>query len=210
VLGLGATANYPPRRRILRQGEDSRYVLLVLSGCVKVVVHSEFGRDVVVELRGGGDFVGEMAMLEGGVRPANVVTCTATRARLIRGTEFAELLARNVDVGLAVAKTISHQLRSAYQRRVELIACPAGRRVVAFLADIERRHGTSVPGGTGRDIPLNQQEIASLAGVALSTVEKTLRTMQADGLVSRHYRRIVVTDPARLRRLGDPSPQNPY
>jgi CRP/FNR family transcriptional regulator, cyclic AMP receptor protein len=206
VLGLGTPVSYTARQQVTRQGEDSRYVLLVLSGCVKIVVHSEFGRDVLIELRGGGDLAGELATLEGGVRMATVVTCTATRARLIRGVEFTDLLERNIDVCMAHTRVISQHLRSAHQRAVDFVACSAAQRVVRVLADTARRYGTPLPDGHARDIPLNQEEIASLAGVALSTVEKVLHTMQADGLVARRYRRIVVVDLAGLSQFGELTP----
>jgi CRP-like cAMP-binding protein len=195
---------------VIRQGENSTYVLFVLSGCVKVVVHSEFGRDVLIDLRGRGDLVGETTILDHDVRAANVETCTPTTAKLVRGNEFAELVERNAEIRGALSTTIGQQLRLAQQRYVELVACPASQRVVRALVEIAYRYGTALPDGHARDIPLNQQEIASLAGVALSTVEKVLHLAQAESLVSRHYRRIVVKDPVRLRRFGELTYRNPY
>jgi CRP-like cAMP-binding protein len=50
--------------------------------------------------------------------------------------------------------------------------------------------------GDGRDLgaPLSREEIASLAGVKLATVEKALREFAKAGMVRLGYRSIVVID----------------
>lgn len=202
LLNLGTPMNYAARQPVIRQGEDSRYVLLLLSGCVKVVVHTEVGQDVLVGMRGVGELVGEMALLADDDRSANVVTATPVRARLIKGIELHELMERNSELCVVVARMITERLRFADRRRVEFIACPAPERVGRVLVELVDQYGTHSSDGWRLRIPLNQAEIASLAGVALSTAEKALQSMQRRAMLRRRYRHIVVTDLARLRSFS--------
>jgi CRP-like cAMP-binding protein len=203
LLGLGTVASYREREHVLRQGEEGHHVLLVLSGLLKVVADTEFGRPVVLALHGRGDLIGGMSALENMPRSANVVTCRPVRARLMRNTVLREFLDRTPDAWSAVASSLSAHLHWANNRRAEFLACPAPVRVGRVLAEIARRYGERTSSGWDLDVSLTQADIASLAGVALATFEKALRTMQHMGLLRRRYRRIVVVDLAGLCRFGE-------
>lgn len=203
LFGLGTVITYGERETVLRQGEESHHVLLVLSGLLKVVADTEFGRPVLLALRGRGDLIGEMSALECMPRSANVIACRPVRARLIKKALLREFLDRDPHAWSAVASSLSAHLHWANNRRAEFIACPAPVRVGRVLAEIARRYGERTASGWDLDISLTQADIASLAGVALATFEKAVRTMQDMGLVRRRYRRIVVVDLAGLCRFGE-------
>lgn len=209
LLELGTVVTYGARQTVIRQGEHSHHVLLLLSGVLKVVVDTEFGSPVLMALRGHGELLGEMSVLEGLPRFANVVTCTPVRARLVKNAQLREFLDRYPDAWAALAGALSARLRWANDRRAEFVACPAPVRVGRVLAEIVQRHGERTAEGWDLDVALTQPEIASLAGVALPTLEKALQRMHRSGLVRRRYRRIVVGDLAGLRRFGDTETGNP-
>jgi CRP-like cAMP-binding protein len=209
-LELGTAVTYGERQQVIRQGEESHHVLVVLEGIMKVFVDTEFGRPVLLGLRGRGDLLGEMSVLEGRRRSANVTTCTAARVKLITTAQLKNFLDRNPDAWAALATSLSARLHWANNRRAEFVACPAPLRVGRVLAEIAGRHGARTAEGWDLDVSLTQPEIASLAGVALATFEKTLQRLHRSGLVRRQYRRIVVGDLDRLARFGVAERQNPY
>ncbi|HEV8556561.1 MAG TPA: Crp/Fnr family transcriptional regulator [Actinophytocola sp.] len=201
---------YRPRHPMVRQGEDGRHALLLLAGAAKVVVHTELGRDVLVAFRSAGDLVGEMAVLEDRPRSASVIAMGPVRARLIHGQELTDLMRRNGEICLAIAWMVSARLRWADRRRVEFVALEAPLRIGRVLVDIVSRYGRATVDGWDLGMSFSQTEIASLAGVALGTVEKALQTMQREGLLRRYYRRIVITDLARLQKFSGVEPDTPY
>jgi CRP/FNR family cyclic AMP-dependent transcriptional regulator len=209
-LELGTAATYGARQQVIRQGEESHHVLVVLEGIMKVFVDTEFGRPVLLGLRGRGDLLGEMSVLEGRRRSANVTTCTAAQVKLVKSAQLRNFLDRNPDAWAAVAASLSSRLHWANNRRAEFVACPAPLRVGRVLAEITGRHGVRTKDGWELDVSLTQSEIASLAGVALATFEKALQLLHRSGLVRRQYRRIVVGDLEGLGRFGDLDRQNPY
>jgi CRP-like cAMP-binding protein len=210
ILALGTSKTYAARQTLLEQDGDDRHVLFLLSGSVKVVVATGFGHNALVAVRGAGDLVGEMAALETRTRSASVIACVPVTARVIHGAELTDFLRRDGEACLSIARVLSERLRVADERGVAFIGCPAPTRVVRVLSEILGRHGVETPTGWELGVPLTQAEIASLAGTALSTVEKTFQALQREDLVRRHYRRIVVTDVSRLREFGAPATGKPY
>ncbi|MEU5693105.1 Crp/Fnr family transcriptional regulator [Actinosynnema sp. NPDC020468] len=209
LLNLGTEVSYRARQVVIRQGDGHGHAVLVVSGHVKVVVTSEFGRDLLVAVRGRGDLLGEMGVLEGEPRVATVVAAGNTTARVFKAVELTEFVTRHNDAALAVARSISDRLRELQSRWVDLIVCPAHTRVARVLTDLVDQHGERTPDGWTPAIPLNQSELADLAGTALSTTEKALRQLQRAHLLRRSARRIVVTDLEGLRREGDRDARRP-
>jgi CRP/FNR family transcriptional regulator, cyclic AMP receptor protein len=209
LLELGTGTTYASRETVIRQGDEGRSVVVVLSGLVKVVADTEFGRPVLLALCGRGDLVGEMAALEGVPRSANVHTCTPVRARLINHSRLREFLDRNPDAWFGLASSLSERLHWANARRVEFVASPAPVRVARVLVELAQQFGERTPFGWDLDISLTQADIASLAGVALATFEKAVQEMERLGLLRRRYRRIVLSDLAALRRFGESGSRKP-
>ncbi|MDX3195562.1 Crp/Fnr family transcriptional regulator [Streptomyces sp. MN03-5084-2B] len=210
LLSLGTPVTYRPRQIVIRQGEPSHHVMIPQTGALKVVVDTEFGRPVLLALRGPGDILGEMSVFEGRRRSANVQTCTSVQARLVGQGRFTEFLDRHPDVWRALASSLSTRLHWANSRRAEILSCPAPMRVGRVLAEIVQRHGHRAGDGWILDLSLTQAELASLSGVALSTFEKTTQRLHRRGVLRSEYRRIVVDDLAALLRFSRLAEQNPY
>jgi CRP-like cAMP-binding protein len=205
LVRLGARAPFLPGEVILRQGEPGSTVYLLLSGCVKVV-GNEAGREPLLAIRVGGELVGEMAALSGKPRSATVTACTATSARAIAGTELRAFLRACPEAAIEVARMISERLRWANERRIDFAARPPQTRVSRVLLTLAETYGRDT--GEGRDlgVRLTQGEVASLAGVKLTTAEKALRRLQRCGVVRLSYRRIVVADMEALRAAAGRAP----
>ncbi|MBV9378425.1 MAG: cation:proton antiporter [Alphaproteobacteria bacterium] len=81
-----------PNERIIRRGDQGDAVFFIASGAVEVRLPARRVR------LGTGEFFGEMAILSGGPRQADVVSLTYCRLLLLRRTDFERFLAANPDV----------------------------------------------------------------------------------------------------------------
>src|SRR5215469_6500313 len=59
LLALGAMAQYPPDRILIREAEESAFVLVLLDGVVKATARAQNEREALLAMRMGGDLVGE-------------------------------------------------------------------------------------------------------------------------------------------------------
>jgi CRP/FNR family cyclic AMP-dependent transcriptional regulator len=77
--------SYPRGALILRAGEETDALYVILSGRVKVLIPDEEGREVILTMLGSQDYVGEMGLLDGlpssaTVKPSSPVTSCVFRA----------------------------------------------------------------------------------------------------------------------------------
>lgn len=203
-LRLGSLVQYPAGKTLIREGDYSRFVVVILDGVVKVTGHVSGGRDALLSIRMSGDVVGEFAALDEGPRSASVVTCGAVVARTIKGSEFLDCLRRDPDLSRAVSKSVVAKTRAADARRIDFREGSMQLRLYRVLYEIAVTYGTATGNRSVIRWPLTQPELASLASAAEPSVHRVLRDLRTQGIIATGYRRITVLDLARLHALGYP------
>lgn len=209
LLTLGILDKYPARQTIIRQGGTDDHALLLLSGSAKITCIDESGCEALLAIRVGGDLIGEMTPLQRKPRSATAIACSEVHARILSRTVLTRFLETHADAAIEVAKMVMSRLRWANQRRLDFVACPAPVRVGRVLMELALIYGWSGAQDSEIGVPMTQPELASLAGVALNTVEKALGELQRQGIVVRRYRQVLVTDMCRLREFSGFAPENP-
>ncbi|MFI6099361.1 Crp/Fnr family transcriptional regulator [Lentzea sp. NPDC051213] len=210
LLALGHERKFPAKANLLRFGDPGDHAILLLSGVVKVLVHSPVGAEILLAVRVGGDLVGEMAMLDGSSRSANVVACGEVEARIIRQAEMGRFLEHTPQAAYEVSRMISGRLRWSDRRRVDFVARSPLGRLAHVLAEVAEIYGRRAGDRWELDIPLTQAELGSLAGMARRTVEKCFGELVAAGVVESSYRGYTVLDMSELRQVADLPAANPH
>ena len=106
VAAAAIEVDFPAERAIARQGEIGTGFFIVVSGRVRVV------RDgTAVAHLGPGEFFGELSILDGGPRVAQVVTDEPTVCLAIPSWDFERVLREEPGVALAVLKVVAARLR---------------------------------------------------------------------------------------------------
>jgi CRP-like cAMP-binding protein len=206
LLALGARQEFPsPGRVLTREGDSSTVVYLLLEGIVKLTGATDRG-EALIGIRVGGEAVGEFAALDGRPRLATAITAGPVIARVIGRSEFTGLLNRDSDLTFAIARSVADKLRTATSRRVDFAGCDVTTRFARVLLDLAERYGEQTPEGRRICCPLTQTELATLAGAAEPTVQRILRQLKAEKIVTIGYRETTVLDMDLLRQRAFPEP----
>jgi CRP-like cAMP-binding protein len=199
LLEAGTSVKFSSGDLLLQQGNEDRHVLLLLTGTVKILFNTEDGCAELLGIRVGGDLIGEMAALDGSPRSATVVAGGVVHARSIGHSELRHLMTRHADLQDEIIHLISQRLRWANERRIHFRTLDSGTRVNLLLLELAERCGRPTAQESELGVHLTQRELASLAGVALPTLEKALRDLSRDGLIDRRYRLVIIRDLDLLR-----------
>ena len=106
VAAAAIEVDFPAERAIARQGEIGTGFFIVVSGRVRVV------RDgVAVAHLGPGEFFGELSILDGGPRVAQVVTDEPTVCLAIASWDFEALLEEQPKLAIAILRGVARRLR---------------------------------------------------------------------------------------------------
>lgn len=180
---------------ILNQDDDSREVLFVRCGRLRVVQFTATGREIgFAEITPGGH-VGEMAAIDGGPRSASVIAVTDSVTASLPGPDFMALLHETPTLAVNLLKALARAIRGTNVRVHDLRSLTAAGRIVHELLKVAGRGRTS---GNLARIKLHpaptQNEIAASAGTTRETVARTLGELEKRGLVARGSRSLELID----------------
>jgi CRP/FNR family cyclic AMP-dependent transcriptional regulator len=100
IASLGQYRKFQKNVAIIQEGDAGDSLYIILAGKVKVYASDGNGREVVIDIFGPGEYVGEM-MLDGGVRSASVMTLEPSSFAVISRAELHQHIVKHPDVGIS-------------------------------------------------------------------------------------------------------------
>lgn len=166
------------------EGDSASEVLLVTRGHLKITVSSHDGREVLLEIRGSGDVVGEMALIDNSPRSASArALTTPTDVLVLSVRDFRELVDTDQSFTRSLLDEMVRKVRDASFHQLELALDDVAGRVARRLLDLDQRFGRLRAGIVRVKSPITQQEIADWAGVSRQAVVKELSALRDQGIV---------------------------
>lgn len=204
LLARGARVPYPADQVLMREAERTDHVLVLLHGLVKVTGHADDDREALLAVRMRGDLLGELAALDGQPRSATVTTCGPVVTRTVTRADFLACLRDRPRIAHAVNQSVVAKLRAANTHRVNFIGCDAATRLARVLHHLAMTYGERDGDSAVIRWPITQPELATLAGASEPSVQKALRRLREEGVVTTGYRSVRVDGLDRLRSIGYP------
>ena len=96
---------------LFRSGDSGDAMFLIESGRVRISIRDADGSDVTLAELAGGDFFGEMALLDGKQRSADATVIEDARLAILSRENFLGFVRSNPDVALKMLSAITHRLR---------------------------------------------------------------------------------------------------
>jgi|tagenome__1003787_1003787.scaffolds.fasta_scaffold20971794_2 CRP/FNR family cyclic AMP-dependent transcriptional regulator len=154
---------------------------------------------MVLAISKAGDIFGEMALLDGSERTADVTAMTDCDLLVIDQRDFLPFLERRADLCIALLKLLCRRLRQTNEH----VEGALSERLDVRLARVLTRLADST-GAAEREplrIRISQNELASLLGAARESVNKQLHAWQRAGVVELRKREIGIFDRTAPRGL---------
>jgi uncharacterized membrane protein len=101
----------PGKTPLFYSGDAGDELYLIESGRVRISVRDADGSDVTLAELAGGDFFGEMALLDGKPRAADATVIEDARFAILSRENFLRFVRGNPDVALKMMSAITHRLR---------------------------------------------------------------------------------------------------
>ncbi len=103
---------YAPEEYIVRQGESTTEMFIVESGGVRIEAEPTQGNPIVVTTLSRGDFFGEMSMLTGEARSANVIAVGETNVIVLDHDTFAPAIEKNPELAERISRVLAERQRT--------------------------------------------------------------------------------------------------
>lgn len=196
LVSVGAKRRFRPGQTICRQGDPANSLLVVISGRAMVSLVSPNGEPMTTSVLGPGEIFGENAVLDGpAVLSASLVASSAVEILAVDADRLHGLQTKDPALADALLKVLASRVQSLTASLAEAFQLPAANRVLRCLAGLSSTYGE---GGANNIVPIDQSELAAMAGVSRATANRALRREEAAGILRLGRGKITVIDPARL------------
>lgn len=201
------------QEQLFHKGDEGRHVYVVVRGNLKALTTSFQGDDVVFNIQGPGEMLGEIALLVGQRRTATITAIEKSELLMIERRDFIDCLRRNPEVSLKLLQVLAERVKGLSERLEDTMFLNLPVRFAKKLLDYAASDGEKSGDGIRIGLKLTQEEWGALLGVTRESVNKQLRAWSNEGLISREETgHIVLMHPERLESIArlslDPPPRS--
>lgn len=186
------------RRRFARnevlfhEGDPGASLHLVRKGYVAIRASTPLGDVVTLAVLGPGEVFGELALLnEDSSRTASAVALDAVETLSWQRDQVQELRHGSADLDQFLIEILVEQVQRLSGLLVEALHLPVELRILRRLSALSELYDHD---SNTAEIPVTQEDLASLAGTTRPTANRALKDAEAAGLVRLARGRIIVVD----------------
>jgi CRP/FNR family cyclic AMP-dependent transcriptional regulator len=198
IAQVAIPRSFPKGARVFHEGDTSDACYVIRSGEVRVTREHSDGRAIALATLGPGELVGELAMIDGGVRSASVEALTDVDLLAVSATDMRGLLERNAQITAKLVVALTKRLRETNERISRQSFQTVPSRVAGVLSQLVSEENAE-QGRDGVTIRMNQADLAQLAGTSRESVSRFLAVLERAGVVRVGRGRVTVLEPQRLR-----------
>jgi CRP/FNR family cyclic AMP-dependent transcriptional regulator len=181
----------PRGMSIMREGDSTDCLYVIVSGRLKVMVGEADGKETILNILGPGEFFGEMGLIDDNPRSATVTAIEPCELVALTKQAFRRFLVENTELAMAVMRVLVRRLREADRKIGSLAMLDVYGRVARLLLDMSE----SVDGRRVVTRRISKQDIAKMIGASREMVHKVMKDLQVSGYIELEGSTIVLRDP---------------
>jgi CRP-like cAMP-binding protein len=202
LIPVARTVSLASREELFHKGDTGAQVYVVISGRLKALTTSDEGDDMVFNIVGPGEVLGEIALLGGTQRTATVTAIDECELLIIDRRDFIAFLRNHPDVSIKLLDVLAKRMKQVSELVEDTLFLNLPLRLAKKLVSLSRTYGTPHEHGVRLDLKLSQEEWGDLVGTSRESVNKQLRAWTEDGLVTVEHGYIIIHDRNALERLA--------
>jgi CRP/FNR family cyclic AMP-dependent transcriptional regulator len=177
---------------IFSQGEKADQMFLIKAGRVKLSKLTRDGGEIILDLRKGGDFIGENILHEEIDYPlsatclADTLTCGFTK-RI-----FEKLVLDYPSIGLQVIKNLSKRMAVLSDRVESISLTTIAEKLYRSLLLVASEYGKKESKGFVIDLPFTHEELSFLVGVHRVSITRAMKELRRAGRIIQDKKKITL------------------
>lgn len=162
---------------IVFQADEGTDLFIVVKGRARVSLLSREGQEFVLTTFKKGEFFGEMSLIDGKSRSANVIAEEETWLGVLKREKFMSTMKQNPIIAFDLLTSIVERLRKADDMIETLAFLDVNERLVKFIVQSAQRDGDRDENGYYRTKKRTHLDLASNIGASREAVTKALKVL---------------------------------
>lgn len=184
--------NFKRRQLIFMEGSVPQYLFYIKSGKVKAFKTSQDGKELIVGLYSGGDFMGYIGLLEEGVYRVSAQALEDSEIFIIPRDAFMELIRNNANFSLEFTRSLVEKNNYKADQMLQLAYHSLRKRVANAILFLKDKYTEG--NNQSFSIKMTREELANISGTTTESLIRTLSDFKSEGLVEVRGRMIGILD----------------
>lgn len=190
LLNHAITKTYPKKSVIIKEGDHTDSMYVIMSGRVKIVMIDENQKEVIIDIQHPGDYFGELALLDEAPRSASVTAMENSTFLIISKHQLQKCLREHPEVGSGLIKGLAHRLRATTDNVKSLALLDVYGRIAKTLLQLAKEED-------GRQVisdKLTHQDLANMVGASREMVSRIMKDLADGGYIKIEGKKITVKE----------------
>jgi CRP/FNR family cyclic AMP-dependent transcriptional regulator len=184
---------------LFREGDEGMTLYIIHHGRIKISMSKMLDK-LTLAILGPGEFLGEMALLDGEPRSADAVALEETQLYALNRKDFLAFLMNNDNAIHNILMALSMRLRKTDNLLAEMCFLSLSARLAKKLVEMASDPNNRQPGESDYCLQMSQQELANILGVSRESINKELKTLRSREILSTSRKSIRINDIDSLKR----------
>jgi len=187
---------------IFTMGSSGQSMMAIAEGSVRVSLLTPGAREITLGDLQAGDVFGEIALLDGRERSANVKALTNCALVVLERRSLLNVLQRNPKLSIRLIELLCQRVRRSDERMIEIAFLDLPVRLAKLLL----RLTVSPPGSPDKPLKKlsqSQSALASMIGNSRENVNRCLRKWQKADLIALQDGWLIIRDRPGLEAIAD-------
>jgi CRP-like cAMP-binding protein len=189
---------YRKKQTIYNEGNRAARMFYIVKGKVKTYKTNEDGKELVVGLYSEGDFLGYLALLEGGSFKETAEAIEDSELAVIPKEDFDELMNNNPMVSHRFIQLLAKNVTDMENQLLGLAYNSLRKKVADALMNLQKKFQK---GNEPFAINISRENLASIAGTATESLIRTLGDFRTEKLIDIKDGNIIVLNEKKLENL---------
>ena len=189
---------FPPRTRVIRQGDEVKHFIYLRSGLVKLErKNPDTGTNQIISFNRPMDFISMMDIFGEDRYSYSIVTLEKSEFCLFNLADIRDLILTNAQFGHQIIQIIGHSTNLIINNLLMILE----KRLYGKVAYLLLFFADEIYKSDRFELPISRKEMAEHLGLSIETVIRTLSEFRKDQLINVYGKRIEILDKARLNQM---------
>lgn len=192
--------NYRRGEIIFHKDDPGPTLYIIKTGQVKITTYSSEGEEVILSILTENEFFGELSLLDGKPRSANVTAIETTQVLVLQQHDFLDTIEKHPEIAKQIMVALSERLRQTNRLLEDIVFLDLSGRLCRRLLELSEKHGRKTDKGIEIDLRFTQQDLADYVGASRVAVNKLLGSFRDKGFISILSKHIIIHRPEELKK----------
>ena len=186
------------KQTVYSEGNHPVRLYYIIKGKVKTYRTNDDGKELATDIYVPGDFIGYVALLEGGVYKDTAEALEDTEIAIIPKEDFEELVNNNKEVSQKFIRLLAKNISEKENQLLGLAYNSLRKKVAEAIVKLQQKYQA---GDEAFVIDISRESLATIAGTATESLIRTLSDFKSEKMIDIQNGAIKILDAKKLASL---------